>query len=90
MPSTVAFMVVAIVAITTFGRIYMARHGLTERRRFGGTDVVQLPRQDDGEAQKLRDEVKMLRERIQVLERIATDGNSAARIDEEIERLRDR
>ena len=45
---------------------------------------------DTGEAQALRGEVKMLKERIAVLERITTDGHTAARIDHEIELLRDR
>ena len=88
MPANVAIMVVCIVAIVTFGRIYAARHGL---QRMGRNSYVpiELPH-DDSEARALRDEVKMLRDRIHVLERIATDGNSAARIDEEIARLRDR
>ena len=38
----------------------------------------------------LQAEIRALKERIQVLERIATDTNRAASLDEEIERLRDR
>jgi hypothetical protein len=41
----------------------------------------------DPESARLRDEVKALRERIQVLERIATDKES--QLEREIERLRD-
>ncbi|WP_425230131.1 hypothetical protein [Sphingomonas sp.] len=37
-----------------------------------------------------RDEVRLLRERVQVLERLATDDHGRARLDDEIERLRDR
>ena len=86
MPSNVAFMVIAIVAIVTFGRIYSARHGL--RRTRDGYEPI--AHQDSPEARMLRDEVKVLKERIAVLERIATDNHEANRIDQEIARLRDR
>jgi tetrahydromethanopterin S-methyltransferase subunit B len=43
---------------------------------------------DDAQAQQLREEVRTLKERIQVLERIATDKESA--LEREIEQLRDR
>jgi hypothetical protein len=42
----------------------------------------------DPEADRLRDEVRTLKERIAVLERIATDKGSA--LEREIEQLRDR
>jgi hypothetical protein len=42
----------------------------------------------DPEANRLRDEVKVLKDRIAVLERIATDKSS--RLEREIEELRDR
>ena len=43
----------------------------------------------DPEARRLRQEVQALKERIAVLERLATDDNSSARLDREIEKLRD-
>ena len=43
---------------------------------------------DGAEAQRLRDEVRSLKERIQVLERIAIDKENA--LEREIEQLRDR
>lgn len=43
----------------------------------------------DPDARRLRDEVNMLKDRIAVLERLATDDNNAARLDREIEKLRD-
>ena len=43
---------------------------------------------EDGEAARLRREVRDLKERIAVLERIATDRSHT--LDQEIERLRDR
>ena len=45
---------------------------------------------NDAETKALQAEIRALKERIQVLERIATDTNRAASLDEEIERLRDR
>ena len=41
------------------------------------------------DADRLRDEVRQLRERVQVLERVVTDTNPAADLDRRIERLRD-
>jgi tetrahydromethanopterin S-methyltransferase subunit B len=43
---------------------------------------------DEGETLRMREEVRTLKERIQVLERIATDKESA--LEREIEQLRDR
>jgi hypothetical protein len=52
----------------------------TPRQSFGGVD--------DAENQRLREEVRALKDRIAVLERIATD--SSTNLDREIEALRDR
>jgi hypothetical protein len=43
---------------------------------------------EDGQAQQMREEIRALKERIQVLERIATDKESL--LEREIEQLRDR
>ncbi|OYY66826.1 hypothetical protein [Sphingomonas sp. 28-62-11] len=43
----------------------------------------------DPDARRLRDEVNRLKERIAVLERLATDEDNSARLDREIEKLRD-
>lgn len=72
-------MVVAIVFIATVGQIV--------RMRFkGGGGQIRLA--DDPEAQRMRDEIKALKERVAVLERIATDRNHA--LEHEIDLLRDR
>ena len=42
------------------------------------------------DARMLADEVRQLRERVQVLERVVTDGHPAADLDHQIERLRER
>lgn len=44
---------------------------------------------NDPDARRLRDEVNRLKERIAVLERLATDEDNSARLDREIEKLRD-
>lgn len=58
-------------------------------RRFREEVTSMLPeREDNGETRRLREEVKMLKERMAVLERITVEKeNSLAR---EIEQLRDR
>jgi len=74
-------MVVLIVAIVTIGRIIAAKNGLRMGKR-GWSMENKL------ENQQLRDEIKDLKERIAVLERLATDTHSAAALDREIEKLR--
>ena len=78
-------MVVGIVLIVTIGSIIRAKHGI--RRDRHGNDYVAG---NDAETKALQAEIRTLKERIQVLERIATDNNRAASLDEEIEKLRDR
>ena len=89
--------VLLIILITTVGGIVRAKMGLPsfrstrENRRglgsFERDDQPQLPR-EDADSIRLREEVKMLKERVQTLERIAVDKeNSLAR---EIDSLRDR
>ncbi|MGI8610747.1 MAG: hypothetical protein ACR2KH_00495 [Sphingomicrobium sp.] len=76
-------MIVAIVAIVMFATVLKARYGYQRRRGRG-----QVETRDDGEAARLREEVKMLQERIHVLERITTDRENS--LSREIEELRDR
>lgn len=71
-------MVVLIVLIGVIGGIIKSRH------RSGRTERVA----QDPDADRLREEVRTLKDRIAVLERIATDR--AGNLDHEIERLRDR
>jgi hypothetical protein len=76
-------MVVLIVAIVTIGGMFRAKHGLRKDRQ--GNSVVVA---NDAESRQMRDEIKQLKERIAVLERLATDTNSAVALDREIEKLR--
>ena len=88
-----AIMVLGIVAITAIARVmrakYNAQNGLIEDRK---GRVQQLASPTDTELQR---EVETLRERIKVLERIATDANTLEQrnsrsIAAEIESLRDK
>ncbi len=82
-------MVVMIVAITAIASIIRAKHGLPMNwsgRRNRDQRFAQPT--SDAETIRLREEVKELKERLHVLERIATDNNRAVDLDREIERLR--
>lgn len=85
-------MVVAIVLIVTIGRVlrsrYKAQNGVGEARDETGNNQQRLI--NDPEGYRMRDEIRALKDRIQVLERIATDNNSASDINRQIEELRDR
>lgn len=77
-------MVVLIVGIVMLASVLRAKYGHS-RRRSGGEE---LSAQEHAENLRLREEVKELKERLQVLERITVDKeNSLAR---QIEELRDR
>ena len=74
-------MVVAIVAIVAYSRMQRAKYAA------GYRDGPQ----NDAEAEMLRREVRQLKDRIAVLERIVTDGdrNRGLALEREIEALRD-
>ncbi|RYD98383.1 MAG: hypothetical protein EOP61_15645 [Sphingomonadales bacterium] len=79
-------MVVLIVAISAITRIYLAKHGVVRRGK--GEDFVRPV--DDAENQRLREELRALKERVAVLERIATENDRGLMLDREIEALRQR
>jgi len=74
---------VAIVAIVAFAVMRIVRYNTAS-----SDTPARLPG-DDAEKIRLRSEFEDLRERVKVLERIATDGGEAKRIASEIESLRD-
>ncbi len=84
--------VVAIIIIVTIGRVmrskYRAQNGILEDHKGNSVAVTKAPQTSDSEG--LRDEVKYLKERVQVLEKIATEDRSARDLESEIEKLRDR
>lgn len=81
-------MVVAIIIVITVGKVLntrmQAKHGISADE--DGNPVTMV----DPDAGRLREEVKYLKERVAVLEKIATDDRSARDLDNEIEKLRDR
>ena len=74
-------MVVLIVAIVMIASVLKSRH--SGRHRSRGVEGG-----DSAEALRLREEVKQLKERIHVLERITTDRENS--LSREIDELRDR
>jgi uncharacterized protein YlxW (UPF0749 family) len=76
-------MVIVIVLIVMIASVFRAKYG-SDRRRLreesGG--------KEDAETARLRDEVKVLKERLQVLERITVEKENS--LEREIENLRDR
>jgi predicted RNase H-like nuclease (RuvC/YqgF family) len=77
-------MIVLIVLIVMGARVLRSRHQ-------AGMDWRGQSMADDPEAARLRDEVRNLKERIQVLERVITDNSSSSsNLEREIEKLRDR
>lgn len=79
--------IVIIVAIWGIVTIVRARHSPRNEnyRETFGDDPAQSQREAE-----LQREVEELRDRIQVLERIATEGGDTARLAAEIEKLRDK
>ena len=78
--------IVVMVAIFAFASVIRSKHNA----RLGyGTDDEGKPIGNPQREAELRREVEELRERVQVLERIATDDTEAKRLSAEIERLRD-
>lgn len=75
-------MVVGIVLITAIAGIFRAKYGI-RRNRHGDEFHA-----NEAENRQLREEVKVLKDRVAVLERIATDKSSL--LEQEFERLRDR
>jgi vacuolar-type H+-ATPase subunit H len=85
-------MVVAIILIVTVGKIISAKqkakHGIIEDEDKLGNKTQRLISNSDTQA--MQDEIRVLKDRIQVLERIATDNNSANDLNRQIEELRGR
>ena len=76
--------VVAMVAIVMLGVVLASRNKSASHQRNDPPPEGPSPRE-----QELEDEVTDLRERLKVLERIATEDRAARRLSSEIEQLRD-
>lgn len=81
-------MVIGIVLIVSVAGIIRAKMGLRRNRR-GENYSPRHDSADAAEARRLQDEVRTLKDRIAVLERVITDNHSASDLDREIEKLRD-
>ncbi len=80
-----AVLIVAIVMLASVVRAMsgVGRHG--RRNRFARDEA--LPPREDGETMRLREEVKSLKERLAVIERITVEKENS--LEREIEKLRD-
>ncbi len=76
-------MVIGIVLITSVVGIFRMKYGIRRDRRGN-----ELPIRDEAETQRLRDEVKQLKDRLAVLERITIEKENS--LERQIEQLRDR
>lgn len=83
--------IVIIVAISAIASVMRAKHGVVRTGR-GREEMYVGNRHDDAENERLRGEVRQLKDRIAVLERIVTDGdrNRGLALEREIEALRDK
>ncbi len=82
---SVTWMVLGIVLIVSIAGLLKARMGI--RKDMWGNEIKDNGR-DDAEVEQMREQMKALKERVAVLERIATEKNHS--LEHEIERLRDR
>ena len=77
-------MVALIVAISAVASVFRAKYGIRRDKKGNEYPIA------DPDTGRLREELRTLRERVAVLERIATDGNRGINLDREIEALRNR
>lgn len=85
--SMVVAIVFMVMAATVLKARYKAQHGILEDAH--GNDRMAKPA-DSAEAARLREDVRALKERVQVLERVITDQRQSSDLSLEIEKLRDR
>ena len=85
-------MVFAIIVIVTIGSGLKARYGIHKDK--DGNEVhrgsAAAEAASAADNARLRDEIRALKERVQVLERVITDTEGSLRLDREIESLRDK
>jgi uncharacterized protein YlxW (UPF0749 family) len=81
-------MVVAIVAIVMIASIIRAKYGYSRHRSRRDRGGNEISAQEHAETLRLREEVKALKDRLHVLERIAVEKEDT--LSRQIEELRDR
>ena len=75
-------MVVAIVVVVMIARVL--------RDRYRAQAMMPPPAQPSDDVRRIGEELARLRERVQVLERVVTDGHQTVDLDRQIDQLRDR
>ena len=84
-PFEMALGIVIVVMIASVLKArYRAKHGIIADEDGNETAIA---RQDDG---RMQQEIKYLKERVAVLEKIATDERESRELENEIEKLRDK
>lgn len=78
---------VIIVAIGAIVKVMQARHGVIRTGR-GKEEIYVGNQRDDAELARLRSELGQVKDRIAVLERIATENDRGTMLDREIDKLR--
>ena len=84
--SMVVLIVAMVMAASVIRSIFGSRHRHDRVRGREGNAL--MPAQESAETQRLRDEVKRLKDRLAVIERITVEKENS--LEREIERLRDR
>ncbi len=82
-------MVVAIVFLVTIGSVLRAKYGM-RKDKHGNEFFDRNDAATAADNKRLTDEVRTLKDRVAVLERVVTDNEGSLRLDHEIERLRDK
>jgi hypothetical protein len=85
--SMVVAIVFMVMAASVLKARYKAQHGIVEDE--DGNERLARPA-DTAEAARLREDVRLLKERVHVLERVITDQRQTSDLSLEIEKLRDR
>ncbi|TCP36882.1 hypothetical protein [Sphingomonas sp. BK235] len=80
-----SMMVVLIVLIAVIGRVMQERY-----RAMARLHAEEIVRNSAGDGGRSQDEVRQLKERVAVLERLITDNHGRADLERQIEQLRDR
>ena len=78
-------MVIGIVLIVTIGSILRAKYGV--RRDSHGAEYIAAG--NDAETRALQAEIRQLKERVAVLERVITDNHGSHDLSRQIDELRD-
>lgn len=80
--------VLGIIVVVSIASVFKARYGV-RKDMWGNETPPGAGAETLAENARLREELRSLRERVQVLERVVTDTEGSVRLDREIEQLRD-